>query len=367
VRRLVLAWLRAVAESISRRTSRLQRELRTRAGPPRGRAAAAILLALTAATLAACRSTPPPLTTAHPYRVVLLPVEGAAAALAEKRGENDVPLALTPQELGDAIRDRVVASHAFSDVVVADASQFASRTGDDAMAAAVDLARRSACDLILRVQVKRARMTDLGSNSSTLWSTVTWFMVPLPIWTVDDRSYQTDIAVQAELYDPADAARPTASIVATSGQQDLDLWDRGLSPLVVVVPPAFLAGSEATVSRTLTERATDQLLTALVEELRTREIPSRFEMSVAEEKGSVRLEVASRRRLRSLDVEVDGKTAQSWAETALVEEADSTPERFVYRRTVDLRASPGAQVRVIAQDESGGREVRTVVVGGATR
>jgi len=38
------------------------------------------------------------------------------------------------------------------------------------MQAASDLARRTSSDLILRIEVKSARMTDLGNNGSTLWS-----------------------------------------------------------------------------------------------------------------------------------------------------------------------------------------------------
>jgi hypothetical protein len=192
-------------------------------------------------------------------------------------------------------------------------------------------------------------------------------MVPAPIWFVDDRTYDTNISVQAELYDPADPVKPTASVVASSGKQELDLWDRGLSPFVLVVPPAFLSGSAKSVSETLTERATQQLLAALVLELRTREIPSRFEMDVVEDAGSVRITAVSRRRLRSLAVEADGVGVGSWAETALVEEKDSTPERFVYRRSVPAGAKAGAAVRVVAEDEAGGREVRTLVLAGARR
>jgi hypothetical protein len=121
------------------------------------------------------------------------------------------------------------------------------------------------------------------------------------------------------------------------------------------------------VSETLTERAVDQMLLALVEELRTREIPSRFEMEFTEEAGGVVVSVVSRRRLRSLDVESGGKMLASWAETGLVEEKDSTAERFVYRRSVKVNAPAGTQVRVIAEDEAGGREVRTLVTTGAKR
>lgn len=327
----------------------------------------AFALAALAAALAAsaCRSAPPVAALPHPYKIVLMPVEGAAVALAEKPGASDVPLALTPVELETKIRDRVRDSHVFSDVVVAQASDLRAVAGADEIQAAADLARRTSSDLILRIEVKSARMTDLGNNSSTFWSTFTWFMIPAPTWFVDDRSYATDIAVQASLYDPADPVKPTASVVATSGQQDLDLWDRGLSPFVIVVPPAFLKGSASTVSATLTERAVDEVLAALVEELRTREIPSRFEMDVTEDASGVTVTIVSRRRLRSLEVEVGGRRAAGWAETSLVEERESGPERFVYRRAVKTSGPAGTQVRVIADDEAGGREVRTLVTGGA--
>jgi hypothetical protein len=315
--------------------------------------------------LAACRSAEIETAAPHPYKVVLLPVEGAKAALEQKLGEDDVPLALTAPELEAKIRDGVRTSRAFSDVVVADPADLKSKTAEDEMQAAADLARRTSSDLILRVQVKSARMTDLGANGSTFWSTLTWFMAGLPSFWMKDRSYETDLVVQAELYDPADPVKPTASVVAGSQTQDLDLWDRGLSPFVVVVPPAFLKGSAKSVSETLTERAMTQLLASLVEQLRTREIPSRFDMEVVEEAGGVRLAVTSRRRLRSLDVEVDGKPVRSWAETGLVEDKDSAADRFVYRRVVDGIARPGALVHVIAEDEAGGREVRTVRLGGA--
>jgi hypothetical protein len=322
---------------------------------------AALLLALVlAAAPAACKSAPVIPALPHPYKVVLLPVEGAESALAAKPGESDVPLAMTPAELSTKIAESVRDARVFSDVVFAAAADL--RGAEDEMQAASAIARKTASDLILRIEVKSARMADLGNNSSTFWSTFTWFMIPLPTWFVDDRTYETDIAVQASLYDPADPVKPTASVVATSGKQDLDLWDRGLSPLVIVVPPAFLAGSAETVSETLTERAVAQVLTALVEELRTREIPSRFEMGVVQTGAMVEVVVASRRRLRSLDVEVGGRPRQGWAETALLEEKDSTPERFLYRRKLEIREAAGTPVRVIAEDEAGGREVRTLVL-----
>ena len=330
------------------------------------RAALALCLAA-AAGLPACASAAPPAELPHPYKVVLLPIEGAVAALAAKPDAGNVPFAMTPEALETKIRERVRGSHVFSDVVVAEAADLRGVAGADEMQAASDLARRTSSDLILRIEVKSARMTDLGNNGSTLWSTLTWFMIGLPSFWVDDRTYQTDLAVRADLYDPADAVKPTASVDASSDKQDLDLWDRGLSPLVIVVPPAFLSGSASSVSETLTERAVDQVLAALIEQLRTREIPSRFTIDVAEDASGITASVVSRRRLRSLEFESAGKTVQTWAETGLVEERESTPDRFVYRRTVKLTVPAGTQVRVIAQDEAGGREVRTLVTGGAKR
>jgi hypothetical protein len=319
--------------------------------------AASLLVLLAASSLAACKSAPPPAAPLLPYKVVLLPVEGAKAALAERPGESDVPLALTPEELAAKIRDTVTSSRVFSHVVVATAADLGGKSAE--------VARKTESDLILRIQVKSARMTDLGNNGSTFWSTLTWFMIPAPIWTVDDRTYDTNIAVRADLFDPADPTRPTVSMDATSERQDLDLWDRGLSPYVIVVPPAFLSGSAKSVSETLTERAMTQMLERLVTELRTKKIPSRFEqMDVVREGQTVKVTVASSRRLRSLQIDVDGKTVRTWAETGLVEDKDSTAERFVYRRAVDVPAKEGAQVHVIAEDEAGGREVRTLVIGG---
>lgn len=325
----------------------------------------AILLLLAAVpALAACKSAEPIPPLSHPYKIVMLPVEGSKTALGEKTGDADVPLALSPAELDAKIVASVKAAHVFSDVVVAQAADLQLPGAEDNLAAAAQIARRTSSDLILRIQVKSARMTDLGSNGSTIWSTVTWFMIGIPSFWVDDRTYATDLAVTAELFDPDDRVRPTASVDANTDQQELDLWDRGLTPLVIVVPPAFLKGSPKTVSETLTDRAVRQLLAKLVEELRTKKIPSRFDlMDVAEEGGSVRVLIGTRVRLRSLEIEVDGRTVKAWAETGLVEEKDSTPERFVYRRSLPVQAKAGAQVRVIAEDESGGREVRTVVAG----
>jgi hypothetical protein len=327
-----------------------------------------IVVLAAAASLAACASAPPAPQTLHPYKVVLLPVEGSSAALAGEPRQDDVPLAMTPEALDTQITDRVKSSHVFSDVVVARSADLAVRGSSDEMQAASELARRTSSDLILRIVVKSARMTDLGNNGNTFWSTLTWFMLGFPSFWVDDRTYETDIAVQAELYDPADPVKPTASVVASSGKQDLDLWDRGLTAYVIVIPPAFLKGSAENVSAALTDRAVAQVMDALVVELRTREIPSRFEMDVVEVPNmgapSVRVTIASRRRLRSLAVETDGKLVETWAESGLVEDKDSTPDRFSYHREVVVPAPVGARVRVIAEDEGGGREVRTLVIGG---
>lgn len=316
--------------------------------------------------LAACASSEPERIPRQPYKVVLLPVEGAAAALRDQgAGENGaadgmVPLALTPEELERAIFDGVRGSNAFSEITVA--PPLAS-SADEPLAAVADHARRTSSDLILRLTVKSARIRDLGNNSSTFWSTFAWFMVPLPVWTVDDRTYETNLAVEAALYEPRDVVKPTATVVASSGTQDLDLWDRGLSPWVPIVPPPFLKGDLRTVSEEVTRRAVGQLMAALVGELRSREIPVRFELSVTASDGGVSVVAATRRQLRSLEVFANGRRVAGWAESELVPEKDSTDERRVYRRTVQVPGGAGTEVRVVAQDEAGGREVRTIVLG----
>jgi hypothetical protein len=300
---------------------------------------------------------------------VLLPIEGSSAALAWKPGEqpgaDNVPLALTSEALDAKITGSIQASRAFSDVVVAEKASLKPRGDDDEMHAAAALARKTDSDLILRIQVKSARMTDLKNNGATVWSTLAWFMAGIPSFWIDDRSYDTDIAILAELYDPADPVRPTLTVAEASGKQDLDLWDRGLTPWVLIIPPPFLAGSTENVSEKLTDLAVNDLLAKLVEGLRSREIPSRFEMDVAEKDGAVNVTIASQRRLRSLVVEVGGNVVMTLAETGLVEGKESTPERFVYSRSLKPDAKPGAEVRVIAEDETGGREVRTLRIGGA--
>ncbi len=337
--------------------------------------AALVLLVAASSALAACRSTEPLPTTPQPYKVLLLPVEGAKQALDFKQAADDVPLAMTPEALSARIADKIQSSHVFSEVVLAKPADLAPKGDEDEMQRAAAFATKEESDLILRIQVISARMTDEGHNGSTVWSTLTWFMIPLPVWFVKDRTYDTNIKILAEVYDPADPIRPTSAVTAASGREDLDLWDRGLSPYVLVVPPPFLKGSATSVSEKLTDLAIDDLLRALVDGLRTREIPSRFEMNVAEapmqDGEAVKVSIASRRKLRSLVVEVDGKIVKTWAETGLVEEKDSTPERYLYRRSVPALSAttPGAkksaEVRVVAEDESGGREVRTLMLGGA--
>lgn len=342
------------------------------------RRAAAVwaLLAATLAAAAGCASEPPPPAPRQPYKVVLLPVQGASQALsataadAPTPGEDGdaaamVPLSLTPAQLEAAIFDGIRASNAFTELVVAPESVAAASGAGDDLSAAAEFARSTNADLVLRVTVKSARIRDLGNNGSTFWSTVLWFMVPAPVWFADDRTYDTNLAVEAALFDPRDFVKPTASVVAASGRQELDLWDRGLSPYVPLVPPPFLAGDAETVSRTVTERAVAQVMDALVAELRTREIPSRFEVALAWDEGRLRIDVATRRLLRSLEVWVDGARREVWAETALVPEKDGTEDRRVYRREVRVAPAAGrtTEVRVVVEDEIGGREVRTIVVG----
>ena len=46
------------------------------------------------------------------------------------------------------------------------------------------------------------------------------------------------------------------------------------------------------------------------------------------------------------------------------EDEGSTAERHDYRRAVAVDAKPGAAVRVVAEDEADGREVRTLILAG---
>lgn len=331
------------------------------------RAAGTVALGLLGA---ACASAAPDALVRQPYRVVLLPVEGGAAALAAPTpvgGEGEpVPFSLTAEQLERIVFDGVRASDAFSEILAAPHEVRAARgefAGDE-LAAAAEYARRANADLILRITIKSARIRDLGNNGASFWSGFLWFMLPAPIWTVDDRTYDANLAVEAALYEPRDVVKPTASVVASSGLQDLDLWDRGLSWWIPLVPPPFLAGDPETVSETVTRRAVDQLMAELSRELRTREIPSRFELDIQASADGVVVTVTTRRQLRSLEVFADGKLVRAWAETELVPESGATAERRVYRRAVPVPAA-GADVRVVAEDEAGGREVRTVRVGGA--
>ncbi len=324
--------------------------------------------------LAACATAAPEIAPlAHPYRVVLLPVEGADDALAATATdaaspeEGEVPFALDPETLRRTIRDGIVNAGVFSDIVVVTSDQLTIDEFTDAVAAATPLARRERADLILRVRVDSARLQDLGPNDSKFWSAFAWFMVPAPIWFVGDRTYATTLSVHAELFDPEDSVKPTASIVAGSDDQVLDLWDRGVSPLVVVVPPAWLEGDIETVSQELTTRAVTELMTQLVEELRTRDIPSRFDVAVAWEGRTLVVEAASRRRLRSLDVRIGDRVLRSWAEretATLIDASAARGELTVYRARVEIPAGAEELVRVIAEDEAGGREVRSVPSGG---
>ena len=109
----------------------------------------------------------------------------------------------------------------------------------------------------------------------------------------------------------------------------------------------------------------------LAEELRTREIPSRFDLAVDPSVDGVTVTASSRRQLRSIEVYADGKLVRTWAETELVADKESTAELRVYKRSVPIGAKAPAgtprahaEVRVIAEDEAGGREVRTITIGG---
>lgn len=343
----------------------------------RGGAAVAFLAA--ALLAAGCASEKAAEIPRQPYKVVLLPVEGAARALADtsesapENGAKLVPLAFTPEQFEKAVAEGVHASDAFSEIVDAPAAVRVS--GDafagDELSAASEYARKVGADLILRVTVKSAKFRDAGNNSSSIYSTALWFMVPLPVWTVDDRTYETNLAVEAALYEPRDTVKPTASVVATSDKQDLDLWDRGLSWWVPIIPPPYLEGDPKKVSAEVTRRAMADVMKKLSEELRTRDIPSRFDLAVEPSADGVTVTAASRRQLRSIEVYVDGKLVRTWAETELVADKGSTAERRVYKRSVPVGAkAPAAtprapaEVRVVAEDEAGGREVRTITIGG---
>ena len=328
------------------------------------------LLAATAFSAGACASADPviePL--AHPYKVVLLPVEGADAALAPRAGDGtdpeagEVPFAMSADALRMAIRDGILNARVFSEIVVADSGSLAVDEFTDSVAAAAPIARRERADLILRVTVSTARLRDLGPNGSKYWSSLVWFMVPAPIWYIGDRTYETSLVVNAELYDPSDPIKPTASVVASSGEQELDMWDRGVDYQISFTPPPWLAGDLVQVSQELTERAVFQLMQQLVGELRTREIPSRFDVALGWDAGALTIEVQSRRRLRSLEVRSGDTVLRAWAERqtgTLIDQSVSRPELRVYKARVAIPAGTTGLIRVIASDEGGGREVRSL-------
>jgi len=310
---------------------------------------------------------------AHPYKVVLLPVEGAEAALAPQAGDaadpedGEVPFAMSADALRARIEEGIVGARVFSEIVKADPSELVVDEFTDAVAAAQPVARRERADLIMRVRVSSARLHDLGRNDTTWWSTLSWFMIPAPLFTIDDRTYATTLTVNAELFDPSDAVKPTASVVASSGEETLDLWDRGVSYEVLYTPPAWIPGDLETVSEELTARAVRQMMAQLVEELRTREIPSRFDVALAWDAGELVVTVSTRRRLRSLDVRSGDTVLSEWAErgtSVLIDAAASTPELTVYRARVEPPAGASGLIRVVAEDEAGGREVRSIPVGG---
>jgi hypothetical protein len=313
---------------------------------------------------ASIASAPPP--GVHPYKAILLPVGGAKAALADPPGPDSIPVAATPETLEKSIHDALLAAPMFSSVVPVGREELGDHPPEEVMAAAAEIARKYEADLILRVQIRSARLTDLGRNGATVWSCFLWFMVPLPIWTVDDRSYGTDFRVDADLFAPDDLQKPVASLVVTTGEQTLDAWDRGFSPLILIFPPPFVRGSTERVSGELTKRVVEEATRALVEQIRRREIPSRFELLVSTEAGGIRVAAASRRKLRCIEVRLAGRPAKSWLEADL-EPDEVSPERgFVYRKALQVEEAgdAGTEVRVIVEDEGGGREVRTLVLGG---
>ncbi len=330
-------------------------------------------LALSAPLLAGCASDDVEIAPlAHAYNVVLLPIEGAEQALAppiaEDAVEGEVPFSITPEELRTRIKETILGSRVFSRIVNIDASQLFTDEFTDEVQAAVPFAREQRADLIMRVRVNSARMIDLGPNDSKTWSTFVWFMVPAPLWLADDRTYGTSLSVSAEMYDPEDPVRPAASVVASSSEHELDLWDRGVwDPMIFVLPAPWVDGDLETVSQELTARAATQMLEELVSELRDREIPSRFDVAYAWDGNTIEVEIGSRRRLRALEIRVDGEVMKSWAEREtqdLHDDRRSTADRIVYRAQVPVTAEMRGQlVRMVAVDEAGGREVRTLRAG----
>jgi hypothetical protein len=306
---------------------------------------------------------------AHPYKVVLLPVEGADAALAVPAGvpsdpeEGEVPFAMTADELRETIRRGILDANVFSEIVEAQSAQLVVDEFTDTVAAATGLARRERADLIMRVSVSSARLQDLGPNDDKVWSSLSWFMIG-PIFAPDDRNYATSLVVNAELFDPGDPVKPTASVVAASAEETLDVWDRGFSWEIIYTPPAWIEGDLEDVSQELTERAVQQMMAQLVEELRTRDIPSRFVLAVALEGSDLAITIESRRRLRSLSVRSGDTVLREWAEretSELVNDA-SRPDVTVYTARVPVPAGTRGLLRVVAEDEAGGREVRSIPV-----
>ncbi len=328
-----------------------------------------VLAALVVST--ACGSTPDPIAPlSQPYRIVLLPIEGVETALAApvREGEaqegDEVPFALEPDVFRNRITNAIVNSGVFSNVIVVGREELTTDEFTDTVMAAAPRAKAEAADLIMRVRVNSARLRDLGANSSKFWSTFTWFMVPLPIWFVDDRTYATSLTVQAEMYDPADPIKPTASVVASSGEEEMDLWDRGaLQPTVVVIPPPWVEGNLEKVSETLTERAVNHMMTELVDELRTREIPSRFELDLEWEGNDLVVVVRTRRPLRALTVLAGAQVLRTWAEDETSDLLDTSGPKtrlIAYRARVEDGAGRADYLRVLVEDEGGGREVRTI-------
>lgn len=312
-------------------------------------------------------TTPAPAPDVHPYKAVLLPVGGATAALADPPGRDSIPVAATPEALEKSVHDALLAAPLFSSIVSVKREELGDHPPEEAMGAAAAVARRYDADLILRVQIRTARLTDLGRNGATAWSCFLWFMVPLPIWTVDDRSYGADFRVDADLFAPDDLQKPVVSLVVTTGEQTLDAWDRGLSPLILLVPPPFVRGNTETVSAELTKRVVGEVTRSLIDQIRRHEIPSRFEVLVSAEEGGVRITASSRRKLRSVEVRVGGRPARSWLEADLEPDEVSPDRGFVYRKFLRVEEAGGArtEVRVLVDDEGGGREVRTLVLGGS--
>jgi len=336
------------------------------------RAAWPVLVALAAAvSLSGCASDEGTGRTAKPYKVVLMPVAGAdeiPVRNPEADGEQPLAYAMDPALLEQRIRDAILASRLFSHVDPWDGGE--SLSGDERLEAAAEFARSEAADLILRVSVNSAGITDLGANGRKYWSTFTWFMIPAPIWLVDDRTYETDLEVRAELFLVDDLLRPAATASARPGQQELDLWDRAtFDTWVFIMPPPFIEGDLDVVSATLTERAVAEVVEQLVAELDQLNIPARFDLTATVEGRTLRVGVVTRRHLRHLEVLVNGEVLSdaSWREedTAGIHVArKSGTERMVYEATVELPPTTGrTELRVFAEDEAGNREVRTLVIG----